>query len=151
MTEKEALNLAMKLCSKKEYASGDMLNKLREWELTDESAQKVISGLIREKFIDDRRYARAFVNDKLRFSKWGKIKISYMLRQKGIPADIISETLNSIDTGNYEEILYSELLKKAKTLKAENDYEFRGKLIQFATGRGFEYEIASKLAEKLCR
>lgn len=151
MTEKEALNLAMKLCSKKEYASGDMLNKLREWELTDESAQKVISGLIREKFIDDRRYARAFVNDKLRFAKWGKIKISYMLRQKGIPADIISETLNSIDTGNYEEILYSELLKKAKTLKAENEYEFRGKLIQFATGRGFEYEIASKLAEKLCR
>lgn len=151
MTEKEALNLAMKLCSKKEYASGDMLNKLREWELTDESAQKVISGLIREKFIDDRRYARAFVNDKLRFSKWGKIKISYMLRQKGIPADIISETLNSIDTGNYEEILYSELLKKAKTLKAENEYEFRGKLIQFATGRGFEYDIASKLAEKLCR
>jgi regulatory protein len=149
MTEKEALKLAMKLCSKKEYASGDMGNKLREWELSNESTEKVLSELIREKFIDDRRYARAFVNDKLKFSRWGKIKISFMLRQKGISRDIIADALNDIEPETYENILYTELLRKAKTLKAESEYEFRGKLVQFAVGRGFEYELAQRLVEKI--
>ena len=151
MTEKEALNQAMKLCSKKEYASGDMLNKLLEWELSEEKAQKALSVLIKEKFIDDVRYTRAFVNDKLKFSKWGKVKITFMLRQKGISESILTEALDNIEPEAYESLLYSELVKKAKTLKYGSDYEHKGKLIQFAAGRGFEYDIAAKVAEKILK
>jgi regulatory protein len=149
MTEKEALNLAMKLCSKKEYASGEMHSKLTEWEVEEETAEKIISQLIGEKFIDDRRYCRAFVNDKLKFSKWGKIKISYMLRQKKVSDGLIREALEAIEPETYQKILFEELTKKAKTIKAASDYEFKGKLIQFAASRGFEYEVAAKMAEKL--
>lgn len=149
MTEKEALNQAMKLCSKKEYASGEILNKLIDWEISAEVASKLVAELIREKFIDDTRYARAFVNDKLKFSRWGKIKIQYMLKQKGVSERLIKEALENVDTAVYEEILSQELLKKARTIKTENEYEFKGKLVQFASGRGFEYDIAARLAEKI--
>jgi regulatory protein len=151
MDEKAALNQAMKLCSRKEYSAKEMLDKLLEWELPEEKAAQIVKTLISDKFIDDQRYTRAFVNDKLKFSKWGKIKISYMLKQKGVASDIVKETLNDIDEQLYEEILLSELTKKAKSIKAESDYEFKGKLIQFAAGRGFEYEVAAKLAERLIR
>jgi regulatory protein len=149
MTEKEALNQAMKLCSKKEYASGEILNKLIDWEISAEVASKLVAELIREKFIDDTRYARAFVNDKLKFSRWGRIKIQYMLKQKGVSEHVIKEALEDIDSAIYEEILSQELLKKARTIKTESEYELKGKLVQFASGRGFEYDVAARLAEKI--
>lgn len=149
MTEKEALQQAEKLCSKKEYASGEMIKKLLGWELTEESACQVMAILIKEKFIDDKRFARAFVNDKLKFSKWGRIKINFMLRQKGVADPVISESLASIDQEVYEEVLFSELKKKAKSIRADSDYEFKGKLVQFASGRGFEYELSARIAEKI--
>ncbi|NJK98551.1 MAG: RecX family transcriptional regulator [Bacteroidales bacterium] len=118
MTEKEALNITYKLCSKKEYSSGEIAAKLREWEFPDEKVQEIIQVLIREKFIDDHRYARAFVNDKLKFSRWGKIKIAYMLRQKGVVDDIVREALGEIEDSLYSEILLTELQKKAKKYKS---------------------------------
>lgn len=151
MTEKEALNYAMKLCSKKEYSSGEIFKKLSDWELPEELCNKVVNELKAEKFIDDTRFALAFVNDKLKFAKWGKIKIAFMLRQKEVPDSIINETLNTIDKSLYEEILFGEMKKKSKSIKSASDYEFKGKLIQFAAGRGFEYEIASRIAEKLVK
>jgi regulatory protein len=149
MNEKEALNYAMKLCSKKEYSSGEIFKKLIDLELPEATCVKVVNELKAEKFIDDSRFAQAFVNDKLKFSKWGKIKIAFMLRQKEVSDIIINTTLSTIDKELYESILLTELKKKSKSIKANNDYELKGKLIQFASGRGFEYEIASRVVNKL--
>jgi regulatory protein len=151
MNEQEAIRRTMALCSRKEYSAGEILDKLTEWEVPADKAQKVLELLIKEKFVDDMRFATAFVNDKLKFSKWGKIKINYMLRQKGISETIIDQTLSSIDLEYYIEILLSELKKKIKTVHANNHYELKGKLIQFAFGRGFEYDIASKAAETVIK
>lgn len=145
MTEKEALSHTMNLCSKREYASGEIRTKLADWDIPGDLAEKIINQLVAEKFIDDSRYCRAFVNDKLKFAKWGKIKITYMLRQKQVDDTIIREALDAIDPETYENILLDELTKKAKGLKASSEYEFKGKLIQFASQKGFEYEIAEKL------
>lgn len=151
MTEKEALTRAMQLCSKKEYCSGDIRQKLAEWEVKPELTDKITETLIRERFIDDERYASAFVNDKLKFSKWGKVKIAYMLKQKGIAPEIITSVLSSVQQELYLEILQGELKKKAKNLKANSDYEFKGKLVQFAVSRGFEYDLANKIAEGIAK
>ena len=139
----------MKLCSGKEYSSGEMMKKLLEWEIPEVVAQKILAELIVEKFIDDKRFAQAFVNDKLKFSKWGKIKISYMLKQKGVTEPFITEATGNIDTEVYEKILLTELQKKSKSIKATSAYEQKGKLIQFAASRGFEYEVASRVIEKI--
>lgn len=149
MTEKEALNYAMKLCSKKEYSSGEILKKLKDFEVNDESALRVLKQLKDDKFIDDRRFAQAYVNDKLKFGKWGRIKIAFMLRQKEVSNTVISEVTGDIDSHLYEGILSSELKKKLKGIKAASDYELKGKLVQFASGRGFEFDLASRIADKL--
>jgi regulatory protein len=74
-----------------------------------------------------------------------------MLRQKHVNDNLIGEAIDDIDPETYENILHDELIKKARTIKAASDYEFKGKLVQFASGRGFEYEVAAKLAERICR
>lgn len=151
MNKKEALNQAMKMCSRKEYTSLEIKAKLLEWNVSEDVAVSIVLELTAEKFIDDSRYCQAFVNDKLKFSKWGRIKIAYMLRQKGVAGEIAEEALNAIDADQYETILMAEMVKKSKSIKADRPYTFKGKLIQFATQRGFEYEIASRLAENLAK
>ena len=73
---KTALNRAMALCASREYCSADIRSKLESWGICTTEAEKIISGLIREMFLDDSRYAHAFVRDKFKYNKWGRMKIA---------------------------------------------------------------------------
>jgi regulatory protein len=149
MTTDEALTKAMKLCSTKEYAPFEIEQKLVSWGLSEDALAKVIDTLRDEKFIDEFRMARYFANDKLRFNKWGKQKIKYMLQQKKVSPDAISEALNQINEQEYLKILTNELVKKRKSIKDNDNYQIKAKMFQFASGRGFEGDIIYKLTEKI--
>ena len=87
------------------------------------------------------------MKDKFRFNKWGKIKISYALKQKGISVELINTSLNTIDDGEYEEMLASILKTKLKGLKYEFEYEKQGKLFNFAQSRGFESQVIYRIVK----
>ena len=91
---KEALLRAAALCSRQEQCTGHIRDKLREWNVDDDDAERIIKKLQEENFLDDHRYATFFVKDKFRFNRWGKIKISHMLRQKGISGETIRKPWN---------------------------------------------------------
>ena len=93
-----------------------------------------------EKFIDEERYCKAFVNDKYRFDKWGKIKIAQALQLKKIPSSLYWIYLNNIDKEEYLSILNKLLQSKRKSVHAETEFERNGKLIRFALSRGFEMD-----------
>jgi len=147
MTNDEALSKAMKLCSTKEYAPYEIEQKLISWGLLDDAITEVIETLRKEKFMDEFRMARFFANDKLKFNKWGKIKIKFMLQQKKVSREAISEALEQIDPDLYQKILLEELKKKRKTIKDNDEYQVRAKLFQFASGRGFEGDVVYKLLD----
>lgn len=144
MTTQEALSRAMKLCSTKEYAPAEIEEKLISWGIANEAVAEVIETLTKEKFLDEFRMARYFANDKLKFNKWGRIKIRFMLQQKGVSRDAVSEALDQIDEETYLNILTEELVKKRKSIKVADEYQVRAKLFQFASGRGFEGEMILK-------
>jgi regulatory protein len=89
------------------------------------------------------------VKDKFRFNKWGKIKISYALKQKGLSNDLITAALATIDDGEYEEMLASLLKTKLAGLKYEFEYEKQGKLFRFAQSRGFENNVIERVLRNL--
>ena len=93
--------------------------------------------LKKEKYVDDRRYAIAFVRDKYRFNQWGRVKIAQSLRLKHIDSESISLAMEGIDEREYHEILLSLLRKKLPAIKAKNGYERNGKLIRFAASHGY--------------
>ncbi|MDR2847721.1 MAG: recombination regulator RecX [Bacteroidales bacterium] len=132
---------AMIYCSRKEYSSAEMKKKILSWGCPPDDAGTVIDYLVENQYLDNRRYAEAYVNDKLRFAKWGRIKINYMLQMQGVEKETIQETLAHIDLDKYRQRLQEELSKKRKGMKAAQPAEIRAKLFRFAASRGFEPDI----------
>lgn len=94
------LRRAAAYCSTAERCIQDVQKKIQAAGLTSEEGERIIARLLQEKFIDESRFSGYFVNDKLRFNKWGRIKIAYELHKKNIPASIRSEALERIDEKN---------------------------------------------------
>ncbi|MCX6219992.1 MAG: regulatory protein RecX [Bacteroidia bacterium] len=149
LTYREAYAKATDLCCKSEKCAFDLELKCREWQLAEEEGSKLIASLVKDKFIDHRRYATSFVNDKFRFNKWGKIKLAYVLRQKQVEDKYIREALSNLPQDVYLKVLLDLLSAKAKTIRDTNGYTRRGKLLAFAQSRGFEIDIAIKIIERM--
>jgi regulatory protein len=149
LSKKEALSLITRYCSREERCIADTTSKLKKYNLPQIVIDEILEFLTKEKYIDDFRYAKAFVSDKFRFNKWGRIKIGYMLKQKHISDTIIEDALDSIDSEVYIELLSEELIKKKRSLKNLSGYELKGKLYQFAAGRGFESDEINKAIRPL--
>jgi regulatory protein len=149
MNYRQALTKAMAMCSQSERCRFDVAAKLRLWELSEEEISKAIDYLIKERFLNEERFVNFYVNDKLRFNKWGKIKLTYMLRQKQIPGELIRSALNRIDDDFYKKILSDLLQSKIKSVKGATEYERKGKLAVFGQSHGFEAELAFYLSGQL--
>ena len=146
---RQALTKIMAICSQSERCRFDIVTKLRQWGLTEEEISEALEYLTKEHFLDEERFVHCYVNDKLRFNQWGKVKLSFMLRQKQIPEDIIRAELRIIDDDLYEGTLRNLLKTKIKTVKGASDFERKGKLSVFAQSHGFEAELAFRIAGEL--
>ena len=133
-----AYDKAAFFCSRSEHCSSEVFEKLKLWGLQEEDAEPVIEKLTKEKYIDDERFARAYVKDKFRFNHWGKQKIAYMLRAKNISAEILELAFEEIQEEKYSDDLQKLLSDKERSIKAKDKYDKRNKLMRFALGRGFE-------------
>jgi len=145
----ELLHKAASYCSISEHCISEVELKLKAWGVASDKADKIIDRLKEDDFINEKRYCIAFVKDKFRFNKWGKIKISYALKQKGLDNNLIQNALNTIDEGEYQEMLAELLKAKLQTIKWEYEYEKMGKLFNFAQSRGFESAVIDKAVRNL--
>ena len=141
MTEQEAYLQLAALCAQAEHCEQEMRDKMRRWELDETVQNRIVDRLIKERYVDDERYARAFVKDKIRYNKWGRRKVQQALWQKRIDADIQQRVLDEIEEKEYLDILRPLLKQKRKSIKAESDYELNQKLVRFALSRGFGFDI----------
>ncbi len=145
----EALASAASYCSMAEHCISEVVEKVKRFELTSDEQAQLIRRLLDESYLNEGRYVKAFVKDKFRFSKWGRIKIRYALRQKGISATLMEEGMSEIQQEDYLELLTDLLRQKKRSTKANSPYELRGKLLRFAAGRGFELDQAGACLRKL--
>lgn len=146
----ESLSRAMSLCSGREYCSGDMTGKLQTWGLNQEEINQILEILIKEKFVDDTRYASSFVKDKFNFGKWGKVKISAHLRSRNLPGDIIRNTLGLIDEEIYRNTITELLTNQMKHVRAKNQYDLKGKLYRFGVSKGYESGLVYEIINEIC-
>ena len=142
---KTALTKAMRICSQRELCFYDIETKLESWGVIKPDSHKILDILLKENFINEERYAKAFVKDKFNYNKWGKIKIVSHLKAKQIPAATIAAALDAIDNDEYIGAIEALLKSHKKTIKAKNDYELKAKLIRFGLSRGFESALLYEL------
>lgn len=138
LTPPEALHRAAALCSSAEHCTADIREKLARWGVTEADSRTIIDRLVQERFIDEQRYAVAFVKDKFRFSGWGRIKMRYALQQKRIDGSDIDHALATLDEEQYNDRLLELLQAKSRSIRNEDPEARRAKLFRFATSRGFE-------------
>jgi regulatory protein len=149
---KASLSKAMALCSRREYCPEDIRLKLESWGVPEDDANRVIGILIKENFLNEKRYAEAFVKDKFNYNKWGKVKIAAQLKMKKLPPGISRTALESIDDELYRKTLIDLIISHRRSVKAKNQYDLKGKLLRYGLSKGFEsellYDIISKIVVK---
>ncbi len=144
MNEQQALSRVAALCAKAEYSRGDIDDKLRRWGLDEAARKRVTDYLVAHQYIDDARYCRAFVSDKIRYNHWGRRKIEQALWQKRVPEAVSAPVLDAVPDEDYLDVLRPLLKAKWPTITAASDYERSMKLVRFAMGRGFSPDLIKK-------
>lgn len=129
------------LCSKSEHCTHEILTKLKNWGISGSAAESIIESLVRDRFVDDSRFARSMVHYRVNQSGYGRRRISMELTMKRIPSDIIKEAIaEEIDEDAYNAKLHTLLQSKADRAEDLSSWESRNKLYRWALGRGFESE-----------
>lgn len=142
-TPEQALAALMRLCARAEKSSGDAERLMRGWGVAEHDRQEVLARLLRDRFIDDARYADAFVREKLQLSGWGVYKIRTALQRKGIAKETIEEALAQADPDRMAGRLLTMLERKVRSVKHATPYELKTKLIRYALSLGYDYQTAA--------
>lgn len=151
ITYQAALSRITKFCSLAEKCEQDVRKKLTAWQLSTENIDKIIFYLKTEKYLNEMRFAEFFARDKHRFAKWGKTKIVFTLKNKGISSEVIQTVIKNIDFGDYSEQLKTLLSTKFKNIKYKDKYDAKAKLYRFGISRGFESELVLKTIEQVIK
>ncbi len=150
-TPEQALAALMRLCARAEKAESDARRLMRGWGLAPADAERSVARLVADRFIDDRRYADAFVREKMRLSGWGAYKIRTALARKEIARETIDEALAAIDPATQRPRLEEQLRRKMRTLRSKTPYELKTKLIRYGLSLGYPYETVLDAASACVR
>ena len=149
MPKEVALSKATALCSGSEHCTSQIMEKLSLWNVSPQDAYDIMDYLVKEKYIDNSRFARAYCHDKFCYNHWGRIKISQMLRLLEMDSTDINEGLDAIPEEEYQEVLQHILEQKNKQLRDSDPYIRKGKLVRHALSRGFETHLILEATEAL--
>lgn len=143
-TQDEAYRRLTTLCARSEHCTGQMRQKMRQWQMPSADIEAVVDRLVDNKFVDDERYVGAFVSDKVRYDRWGPKKIEAALRMNRLDDRLIRQALDEVDTDLFAENLSELIAIKRRSLLKCSEQEAREKLIRFALSRGYTYDMVSR-------
>lgn len=141
ITEAQALKKLGDLCAKTEHCSGEIMEKMYKMGLPEDAKTRIMEKLTKYSYVDDERFTNAYVYDKIRYNKWGRRKIEQALWAKRIDNKIANLVLDAVPDEEYLSVLRPLLKSKYPTIKAETDYERSVKLIKYALGKGFTFDL----------
>ena len=147
MTESEGKTLAERYCSGAEHCCLEVRAMLGRHNVESEDIDRILKHLVKEGYIDELRYARAFVHDKVRFAKWGRVKIGQALWQKRIPAGVADEALSRIDEDEYMTALKDVVASRYRQTKGATEYERKMKIMKSVCSRGYEPALVRKVLD----
>ncbi|MBO7049314.1 MAG: RecX family transcriptional regulator [Bacteroidaceae bacterium] len=147
MTETEGKTLAERYCSGAEHCCFEVRAMLQRHEAESGDIDRILKHLIKEGYIDESRYARAFVHDKVRFAKWGRVKIAQALWQKRISQDVADSALATIDEDEYMTALNDVAQSRYRAAKGATEYERKMKAMKSVCSRGYEPQLVRKVLD----
>lgn len=141
ITPLEANKKIAKYCAYQERCHQEVREKLYGYGLGKTDVEEIIYYLIQHDFINEERFALAYVRGKFRYKKWGRNRIILELKRRKISDYCIKKGLKEIDNDEYNELLFNILNKKVKSLSSIKGYQRNYKAAQFAIGKGYEPDL----------
>ena len=138
-------------CARSELCADDICRRLSRYQLPAGAVGRIVDKLKQERYIDESRYAHAFVRDKFRYNHWGERRIGQELRRRHIDEAIIADALTEISTEDCNETLEALLKKKLQSTSGRNDYEVFMKLLRYSVSRGFRPEDTHRCLQRIIR
>lgn len=145
MSKEVALDRLEALCAVSERCESELRQKLWQWSISSMDVQEIMAHLRKHRFVDDERYARAYVRDKYRIARWGRNKIVAGLMAKKIASEMVRKALEEIDQDEYESNARDVITGKMSGIKDVRSYEGRTKLFRYGVGRGYESELVARI------
>ena len=138
---KKALSRAAALCNRSEQCENDVRLKLTTWLDDITQADDIIKKLKNEGFINEQRYANAYVHDKFNYNGWGRIKLRAKLRGKHVSDSAINSALEQLDEDAYRHMLMHLLTGKWRIVTGQEAQRARAALLRYGASRGFEADL----------
>ena len=138
--EKYILEKIQSYCHFQERCIKEVRNKLFSLKATNKTVDKILQSLIDNDYLNEDRYASMFIQGKLRIKKWGRIKLKYELRLKGLDINIIDYNIKKIKEEEYIWYFNEFSTNKIKLLKGTKDQKKRS-FINYFTYRGWENSL----------
>ena len=146
---KEAKQRAGRFCAFRERSPNELLEKIIDWGIGQNDAEKLVAELIKEKFVDEQRFANAYCNDKFEFNAWGKQKIKANIYSHKLSAAAIEIALDRIDTQKYEGRLFELAQRKWEKLERDQPMKRKQKTLAYLANKGYESELIWKCINEL--
>ncbi|WP_422355178.1 regulatory protein RecX [Roseivirga pacifica] len=146
---KSALQKAADYCAYQERSQQQVRDKLYDYGLHHDEVEEAISELITQGFINEERFARAYVRGKFRMRGWGRNKIRQGIRQHKISDYCLRKGFEEINPEVYYEKLLEHTEKKYRSISANSEYIIKGKLTQHLMGKGFEGDLIREAIEEV--
>ncbi|MCB9185159.1 MAG: RecX family transcriptional regulator [Flavobacteriales bacterium] len=134
-----------KYCAYQERSHADVTQKMWDLKVPMEWRDEFILSLMKENFLNEERFARAFVRGKFNIKKWGRIKIIQGLKQHQVSSKCVQLALTEIDNDAYWNVLRETIKEKRSKLKEKNPWKRKSAIYRFATQRGFEGELINEV------
>lgn len=151
-TPQQAIASLMRLCARREYTTFDARRLMFRWGVDPSAHDQIVARLHKERFIDDARYAEAFVREKIKLSSWGERKIVAALRAKHITTEVINSILEQyVSREDSSERLTTALQRKLRTVKYKDTYDLRAKLMRYGASLGHDFDAIADCIDKLIK
>lgn len=146
-TKAEASVHIERYCAFQERCHQEVRYKLIEHGIYGDLLEEIISDLISSNFLNEERFARTYARGKFKIKQWGRIKIKKELKSRQISTYSINAAMSEINEEEYLVTLKQILSKKEKVSKFKNQFDRLKKLSDYAMGKGYEYDLISKIIQ----
>ncbi|WP_369998678.1 regulatory protein RecX [Winogradskyella sp.] len=140
-TVDEAQKKLENYCAYQERCHKEVREKLREMRMIPEAVDKIMVYLIQNNYLNEERFAKAFVRGKFRIKKWGKNRLIRELKFRDISKFSIDTALKEIDADAYHQTLEELVQKRIAQVKEKNSYKKKRKVADYLLYRGWESHL----------
>lgn len=149
LTKEQAWQKIKHFCAYQERSHSEVKNKLYGFGLYKSEVEELLSKSIEEGYLNEERFAEQFAGGKFRMKGWGKVKIVYELRQKGVSTYNINRSLKAIPDADYRRTLQKLAEEKWKQVAGEHYFTKQAKTTSYLMQKGYEPSLIQQAIKAL--